>query len=311
MHDFGEIFYDIKYSDNPEAVNLCIDLIALPVLPGPRRMPAHFEKEIFLEAVAPRKLVALACMLLQAMLSGQQGLVFFNRRMVQQVYTTALQSDYVYKIHGNPEEHDMNTRQTIKQMIAQYDPTNQDHLPLTIMTTNCWSTGVDMPKLSFTIFVNEVCEGLCHAVQSTGRCLRQTGDKTAVSCFVCSQHTREHALAQSQQHQLEVSYGKDCSRVCKRLPPATNFLLNDTMKAVLLDSSLTTPQACTRLLCEINRQVTNTMSSKARRAYTIAARWLSQWQTDSKCVQFEQDCLAAYDKNTVDNEPTRKKSKPN
>jgi len=239
VREFGTQIHAVAYHENTQAVNLHIDRITLA--PSStwsdlvQRVDSSFETGQILEALSPVKLVAVMDMLTNAIVQGRQGLVFFGRRVVQDVYWQMLQSTGAVRVHGratNEGENNTVQRCAVRERIADYDR-DSSAPPTIVFTTNCWETGVDLPEIEFTLFVNEVCEGRRHVVQAAGRATRtdpRNADKKSLACILTTAGTREDRFGGKLIDQLKQSYGENSHCVQAGAVAATNFLLDEKIK---------------------------------------------------------------------------------
>ena len=316
IRDFGPVMARVEYAENKEAVNLCLDKITVPV-----QVTDHIralwgnntdiEVLRFQHAVTPRKLLASMLMLAQATSCGAQGLVFFSRRAVQEVFVEYMPAENVYKLHGtaSTDELDVAHRSLIRQKISEYDHRDPTAKPILVLTTNCWETGVDLPKVRFTLFVNETCEGRCHIVQACGRATRQdpdNPDKTALLCMLPGGETREAEFADALMQQLRESYGVDCNQVRPESLVATNFLVLPQLMEIVQDADTTVPSIVAALQAKLV-PLCGSGPMRQRAAWCTCARWLQTFESDAALCAFERRTFDIYKRLHPKNKAKRKR----
>jgi superfamily II DNA or RNA helicase len=289
VNEFGSQIHAVEYHENKLAVNIYIDKLTLPPNSTWKSLVQradNFEKAQIIEALSPVKMVVVMEFLTEALVQGRQGLVFFGRRVVQDVYWQMLKSTGAVRVHGGHEsDNDDVQRCTVRERIANYDR-KSSQFPNIVFTTNCWETGIDLPEIEFTLFVNEVCEGRRHVVQASGRATRtdpKNPDKQALTCIITTAGTREDTFGKKLLAQLEQSYGAASHCVRTNAPAATNFLLNEHFEGdctASLDDDAFRRFATQRLQhVHTQIQVSETFSDscirkRAKLAWTQYGEWL-------------------------------------
>jgi superfamily II DNA or RNA helicase len=286
VRDFGRQLHIVKYNENPDAVNMFISNIVIPSCSLWKSMTAHssgFEFDQAADALCPVKLVTTMRMLAQSLAGGHQGIVFFGRKTVQDIYYKIFHSANIMIVRGGSvSEHDQNIdqRQVVRDRITAYDKLS-DEFPTIVFATSCWETGVDLPPIEFTMFVNEVCEGRRHIVQASGRATRRNDAnprKQALACLVTTVNSRESEFVHKLVAQLHESYGRDSHRVRSDLPHATNFLLANDFPIIEKSLDFDAFKAFVNTEVQLaNRRIQESAaSSRASRAWKLYVTWLGQ-----------------------------------
>ena len=132
VFDFGRQLHTVNYNENPQAVNIHMDKLAFPPSTAWVALVngiTNFEKRQIAEALSPVNLMAVMGLLVSALVQGRQGLVFFGRRAVQDIYYEFFRTAGVARIHGGTaadKDDNAARRAEVRDRIATYDRTSSE-----------------------------------------------------------------------------------------------------------------------------------------------------------------------------------------